>query len=194
MTYKWDNKKPTAQMLGRWQPFHDGHYTLFKEIIKKTGQVCIQIRDVQGVNDNPFDFETVKKNIEDKGKCRYCGHWIYTEQGELNQRKSWHSRCADEYMFIYHSGETRKYIWQRDNGECAHCHELFPWRSRRNSEKWDVDHIRPLWEQKGKTFDEIDLTYWEEENLQTLCYSCHKKKSADEAARRAKMRKEGKLK
>ena len=39
MTYQWDNKKPTAQMLGRWQPFHDGHYTLFKEIIKKTGQV-----------------------------------------------------------------------------------------------------------------------------------------------------------
>ena len=35
MSYKWDNKKPTAQMLGRWQPFHDGHYTLFKEIIKK---------------------------------------------------------------------------------------------------------------------------------------------------------------
>ena len=49
--YKWDNKKPTAQMLGRWQPFHDGHYALFEEIIKKTGQVCIQIRDVQGVDD-----------------------------------------------------------------------------------------------------------------------------------------------
>ena len=58
MAYEWDNKKPTAQMLGRWQPFHDGHYTLFKEIVKKTGQVCIQIRDVQGVDDNPFDFET----------------------------------------------------------------------------------------------------------------------------------------
>ena len=65
MSYQWDNKKPTAQMLGRWQPFHKGHYTLFKEIIKKTGQVCIQIRDVQGVDDNPFDFETVKKNIFD---------------------------------------------------------------------------------------------------------------------------------
>ena len=63
MSYEWDNKKPTAQMLGRWQPFHEGHYTLFKEIVKKTGQVCIQIRDVQGVDDNPFDFETVKKNI-----------------------------------------------------------------------------------------------------------------------------------
>ena len=32
MAYEWDNKKPTAQMLGRWQPFHDGHYTLFKEL------------------------------------------------------------------------------------------------------------------------------------------------------------------
>ena len=66
MSYKWDNKKPTAQMLGRWQPFHDGHYALFKEIIKKTGQVCIQIRDVQGVDDNPFDFESVKKKIEER--------------------------------------------------------------------------------------------------------------------------------
>ena len=63
MAYEWDNKKPTAQMLGRWQPFHDGHYALFQEIVKKTGQVCIQIRDVQGVDDNPFDFETVKNNI-----------------------------------------------------------------------------------------------------------------------------------
>jgi len=62
----WDNKKPTAQMLGRWQPWHEAHEALFKEIAKITGQVCIQVRDVQGVDDNPFDFETIKKNIEDK--------------------------------------------------------------------------------------------------------------------------------
>ena len=71
MSYKWDNKKPTAQMLGRWQPFHDGHYALFEEVVKITGQVCIQIRDVQGVEDNPFDFETVKKNIEEKLNPKY---------------------------------------------------------------------------------------------------------------------------
>ena len=71
--YKWDNKKPTAQMLGRWQPFHDGHYALFEEIIKKTGQVCIHIRDVQGVDDNPFDFETVKKKIEERLNPKYEG-------------------------------------------------------------------------------------------------------------------------
>ena len=75
MTHQWDNKKPTAQMLGRWQPFHDGHYNLFKEIIKKTGQVCIQIRDVQGVDDNPFDFETVKKKIEERLNPEFEGRF-----------------------------------------------------------------------------------------------------------------------
>ena len=69
--YKWDNKKPTAQMLGRWQPFHDGHYALFEEMIKQTGQVCIQVRDVQGVGDNPFNFDAVKKNIEEKLAANY---------------------------------------------------------------------------------------------------------------------------
>ena len=48
---------------------------LFKEIIKKTGQVCIQIRDVQGVDDNPFDFETVKKNIEEKLNPEFEGRF-----------------------------------------------------------------------------------------------------------------------
>ena len=62
----WDNKLPTAQMLGRWQPWHQGHQKLFEEILKKTGQVNIMVRDVKGVDDNPFDFETVKKNIEEK--------------------------------------------------------------------------------------------------------------------------------
>tara|TARA_Y100001970_G_C14246669_1_gene868793 strand:- start:3591 stop:4370 length:780 start_codon:yes stop_codon:yes gene_type:complete len=63
--YEWDNKKPTAQMLGRWQPWHGGHQALFEEVLKKTGQVNIMVRDVKGVDDNPFDFQTVKKNIEE---------------------------------------------------------------------------------------------------------------------------------
>ena len=71
MTYKWDNKKPTVQMLGRWQPFHDGHYALFEEIIKKTGQVCIMIRDLQGVDDNPFDFESIKSRITERLDKKY---------------------------------------------------------------------------------------------------------------------------
>ena len=58
-------------MLGRWQPWHDGHIELFKRALQKTGQVCIMYRDVSGVDagvegqgDNPFDFEDVKENIQ----------------------------------------------------------------------------------------------------------------------------------
>ena len=65
-----DWKKPTTEMLGRWQPWHDGHTELFKKALKKTGQVCVMYRDVggadagvEGQSDNPFQFEEVKKNI-----------------------------------------------------------------------------------------------------------------------------------
>ena len=73
--HKWDNKHPTAQMLGRWQPWHAGHQKLFEETLKKTGQVNIMVRDVKGVDDNPFDFETVKKNIEDKLNPEFEGRF-----------------------------------------------------------------------------------------------------------------------
>jgi hypothetical protein len=48
---------------------------LFQEIVKITGQVCIQIRDVQGVDDNPFNFETVKRNIENKLNPKFEGRF-----------------------------------------------------------------------------------------------------------------------
>lgn len=64
-------------MLGRWQPWHDGHTALFKKALAETGQVCIMIRDVMGIvgedagagrtakqDDNPFDIESVITNIE----------------------------------------------------------------------------------------------------------------------------------
>ncbi len=65
-----DWKKPTVLMLGRWQPWHDGHQELFKRCIKKTGQVVIQVRDVsgssggEGQDDNPFEWEEICKDIE----------------------------------------------------------------------------------------------------------------------------------
>ena len=71
-----DYKKPTTQMLGRWQPWHDGHTELFKKAFAETGQVCIMIRDVGGIvgedagagrtaaqTDNPFDLPTAMDNI-----------------------------------------------------------------------------------------------------------------------------------
>ena len=61
-----DYSKPTAQMLGRWQPFHDGHLALFKEILKRTGQVQIMVRSMPKSDSNPFEFEDIKKRIEEK--------------------------------------------------------------------------------------------------------------------------------
>lgn len=59
-----DWQKETVQMLGRWQPWHDGHRALFERLLSKTGQVMIQVRDVQGwQGSNPFAIEQVKKFI-----------------------------------------------------------------------------------------------------------------------------------
>jgi len=65
---------PTTQMLGRWQPWHDGHTALFKKALLETGQVCIQIRTVPQdedasagrtmlQDDNPFTVDDVTRNI-----------------------------------------------------------------------------------------------------------------------------------
>ena len=49
-----DYKKPTVQLLGRWQPWHEGHTALFKRAIAKTGQVVIMIRECEKSEDNPY--------------------------------------------------------------------------------------------------------------------------------------------
>ena len=57
-------QKETVQMLGRWQPWHEGHRALFERAVAKTGQVVIQIRDCQGwQGSNPFAIEQVKNYI-----------------------------------------------------------------------------------------------------------------------------------
>jgi len=60
-----DFRKETVQMLGRYQPWHLGHRTLFERALAKTGQVCIMIRDCQGWNgSNPFEIQKVKDYIK----------------------------------------------------------------------------------------------------------------------------------
>lgn len=61
--YKWKNNNPTIQMLGRFQPWHYGHKTLFEKCILKTGQVNIMIKDVHRIGDNPFNYSQIKKKI-----------------------------------------------------------------------------------------------------------------------------------
>ena len=49
-------------MLGRFQPFHEGHFELFKKILEKTGQVVIMVRHCDG-DENPYPFKTVRRKI-----------------------------------------------------------------------------------------------------------------------------------
>ena len=63
-------------MLGRWQPWHQGHTELFKKALLETGQVCIMVRDVFNIegdagagrtiihDDNPFGFVDISNNIQ----------------------------------------------------------------------------------------------------------------------------------
>ena len=62
-TFDW--RKETALLLGRYQPWHEGHRALFEKAICKTGQVVIQIRDCTGWNNsNPFSIEQIKNRIK----------------------------------------------------------------------------------------------------------------------------------
>jgi adenylylsulfate kinase len=70
-----NSKAPTAFMLGRYQPFHDGHKNLIAEAINRVGQACIAIRDTQGTDEkNPFNNEEVEANIR-KGMVEYEGKY-----------------------------------------------------------------------------------------------------------------------
>jgi phosphopantetheine adenylyltransferase len=71
-----DWQKETVQMLGRWQPWHQGHRKLFERAIAKTGQVVIQIRDCQGwQGSNPFAIEQVKNFIKRDLDMLYQGQY-----------------------------------------------------------------------------------------------------------------------
>lgn len=73
-TFDW--QKETVQMLGRWQPWHEGHRALFDRAIAKTGQVIIQIRDCQGwQGSNPFVIEQVKSFIRRDLDTLYQGQY-----------------------------------------------------------------------------------------------------------------------
>ena len=67
-----DYNKPTAQMLGRWQPWHGGHQMLFEKILEKTGQVVIMVRSLPVSENNPYTFLQVKDRIEEALK-KYQG-------------------------------------------------------------------------------------------------------------------------
>ena len=87
---------------------------------------------------------------------------------------------------IYDGKTIRNYIRKRDYAECAECGDYDP--------RFEVDHIKPLYEQKGLPNHMIDWSYWDERNLQTLCRKCHKEKTKEDVGRLAEIKRRKKAK
>lgn len=59
-----DWSKPTTLMLGRYQPWHEGHHALYEEAGQRTDQVMLGVRSTYGTSEkDPLTFDQVKGYI-----------------------------------------------------------------------------------------------------------------------------------
>lgn len=59
-----DWKKPSTLMLGRYQPWHEGHHALYVEAGKRTNQVVLGVRNTHKTSEkDPLSFNQVKEFI-----------------------------------------------------------------------------------------------------------------------------------
>jgi cytidyltransferase-like protein len=60
--YDW--RKPTTLMLGRYQPWHEGHQALLEKAYERTEQVVVGVRDTQGTSEkDPLSYQVVAERI-----------------------------------------------------------------------------------------------------------------------------------
>ena len=75
---EFDSFAPTALMVGRFQPWHEGHTALFKKALERYGQVCIGVRSMpQGSANNPLLLWQVRNKIEE-ALVQYKGRYRIT--------------------------------------------------------------------------------------------------------------------
>jgi adenylylsulfate kinase len=59
-----DWRKPTTLMLGRYQPWHEGHHALLEKAHERTTQVVIGVRDTYGTSEkDPLPYQEVANRI-----------------------------------------------------------------------------------------------------------------------------------
>lgn len=117
---------------------------------------------------------------EEAGKCPPCG----LPKSKWKRRKDWRccsTACTQEYIkTAYKSWPViRDQALKRDNYTCVRC-----WCNGSDI-KLEGDHIVPV----ALGGDEFDV-----DNVQTLCFECHKEKTKEDMAAIVVKRKEDKLK
>ena len=59
-----DWKAPTTLLLGRYQPWHEGHHALLEKAHERTAQVVIGVRDTHGTSEkDPLPYQEVANRI-----------------------------------------------------------------------------------------------------------------------------------
>jgi hypothetical protein len=59
-----DWRRPTTLMLGRYQPWHEGHHALYQEAGQRTDQVMLGVRNTYKTSKkDPLTFDQVKEHI-----------------------------------------------------------------------------------------------------------------------------------
>ena len=56
--------KKYSLFIGRWQPWHDGHQWLIDQRLKEGKNVCITIRDVETNENQPWESNVIKQNLD----------------------------------------------------------------------------------------------------------------------------------
>ena len=73
-------KQKTALIIGRWQPWHKGHRSLFEEAFLRAERVIIGVRHTHASDkNNPFSFDEVKNFIDADLKKNYSGKYDIIE-------------------------------------------------------------------------------------------------------------------
>lgn len=156
--------------------------------------------------------------IDGKVPCGWCGDIARRPDGTPDPRRRWHPDCIAAYKVACWADSARKAVLSRDGSGCAACGTdtrrlraqslglVNYGPNRRLAIQWpelagpathvafgdvveiEIDHVVPLWSvDRSLPWGEIKR-FWSADNLQGLCLSCHRAKTAREAGERARVR------
>ena len=82
-------KRKTALIIGRWQPWHEGHRGLFLAALERAERVAIGVRHTHATDGkNPFTFDEVKEFIDKDLSNQYAGKYD-VQTGANNIAAAW---------------------------------------------------------------------------------------------------------
>lgn len=144
-------------------------------------------------------------------RCAHCLSWL--RRAPRCSRTDCHeyARWGDRGLCWLHDSEQRarrsetsrraaakrrppRPAHEHEAGCCSLCGSAACWGCGRTHDadghpvRLEVEHVRPLWSLTDQ--ERTELRWWLPYNLQLLCESCHKAKSAREASERAMLRRQ----